>query len=81
MFSCFFLHLETVFIRNENTSIAFRLDQPLPFYQKALLAGFSGACGGFVGTPGDLVNVRMQNDVKVCSRVSIESDKIPEIFF
>ena len=35
------------------------------FYQKALLAGFSGFCGGVVGTPGDLVNVRMQNDVKL----------------
>uniref|UniRef100_A0A8R1HXN8 Mitochondrial dicarboxylate carrier n=1 Tax=Caenorhabditis japonica TaxID=281687 RepID=A0A8R1HXN8_CAEJA len=40
-------------------------DQPLPFYQKALLAGFAGACGGLVGTPGDLVNVRMQNDSKL----------------
>lgn len=40
-------------------------DQPLPFFQKVFLAGFSGALGGFVGTPGDLVNVRMQNDVKV----------------
>ncbi|GMR63076.1 hypothetical protein PMAYCL1PPCAC_33271, partial [Pristionchus mayeri] len=43
----------------------FPSDQPLPFYQKAFLAGVSGACGGFVGTPGDLVNVRMQNDVKL----------------
>ncbi|WKY14147.1 hypothetical protein Q1695_000026 [Nippostrongylus brasiliensis] len=43
----------------------FPSDHPLPFYQKALLAGVSGACGGFVGTPGDLVNVRMQNDVKL----------------
>lgn len=42
-------------------------DQALPFYQKALLAGVSGACGGLVGTPGDLINVRMQNDVKVSS--------------
>ena len=25
----------------------------------------SGFCGGLVGTPGDLVNVRMQNDVKL----------------
>ncbi|KAF1748169.1 hypothetical protein GCK72_024636 [Caenorhabditis remanei] len=40
-------------------------DKPLPFYQKALLAGFAGACGGIVGTPGDLVNVRMQNDSKL----------------
>lgn len=37
----------------------------LAFYQKALLAGVSGFCGGLVGTPGDLVNVRMQNDVKL----------------
>ncbi|XGW15906.1 hypothetical protein V3C99_001395 [Haemonchus contortus] len=43
----------------------FPSDSPLPFYQKAFLAGVSGACGGFVGTPGDLVNVRMQNDVKL----------------
>lgn len=30
-----------------------------------LLAGAAGAAGGFVGTPGDMVNVRMQNDVKL----------------
>lgn len=29
------------------------------------MAGISGACGGFIGTPGDMVNVRMQNDMKV----------------
>lgn len=37
----------------------------IAFWQKALLAGVSGFCGGIVGTPGDLVNVRMQNDVKL----------------
>ena len=37
----------------------------IPFYQKALIAGVSGAFGGFVGTPADMVNVRMQNDVKL----------------
>jgi len=37
----------------------------IPFYQKAFIAGFSGAVGGLVGTPGDLVNVRMQNDIKL----------------
>lgn len=37
----------------------------IPFYQKALIAGVSGACGGWVGTPGDMVNVRMQNDMKL----------------
>lgn len=40
-------------------------DRPLPFYQKTMLAMFAGAIGGFVGTPADLVNVRMQNDIKV----------------
>lgn len=37
----------------------------LPFYKRAVLAGFAGACGGFVGTPGDMINVRMQNDIKL----------------
>ncbi|OZC12582.1 hypothetical protein X798_00213 [Onchocerca flexuosa] len=37
----------------------------IPFYQKAAMAGISGACGGFVGTPGDMINVRMQNDMKL----------------
>jgi len=37
----------------------------VPFYQRVAMAGFAGACGGFVGTPGDMVNVRMQNDVKL----------------
>ena len=39
----------------------------IPFYQKALIAGLSGACGGWVGTPGDMVNVRMQNDMKLAA--------------
>lgn len=38
---------------------------PVPFYQRILIAGFAGACGGFIGTPGDMVNVRMQNDIKL----------------
>ncbi|CAL1686636.1 unnamed protein product [Lasius platythorax] len=40
-------------------------DRPLPFYQKLLLAGVSGATGGVFGTPGDVINVRMQNDIKL----------------
>ncbi|KAI6213713.1 hypothetical protein M3Y94_00183800 [Aphelenchoides besseyi] len=40
-------------------------DKAMPFYQKVMLAGFSGACGGIVGSPADLVNVRMQNDMKL----------------
>nr|KAF6457278.1 hypothetical protein HJG63_011794 [Rousettus aegyptiacus] len=38
---------------------------PLPFYQKVLLGSLSGCIGGFVGTPADMVNVRMQNDMKL----------------
>lgn len=35
------------------------------FTSKVLLAGTAGAIGGFVGVPADMVNVRMQNDVKL----------------
>ncbi|XP_072319237.1 mitochondrial dicarboxylate carrier [Eucyclogobius newberryi] len=38
---------------------------PMPFYQKVLLGAFGGFTGGFIGTPSDMVNVRMQNDVKL----------------
>ncbi|BFZ03041.1 hypothetical protein BsWGS_06080 [Bradybaena similaris] len=37
----------------------------MPFYEKVLLASVAGASGGLVGTPADLVNVRMQNDIKL----------------
>ncbi|KAL3188782.1 hypothetical protein MRX96_022280 [Rhipicephalus microplus] len=37
----------------------------MKFYQKVFVAGVAGATGGFVGTPADMVNVRMQNDVKL----------------
>ena len=37
----------------------------MAFHQKVLLAAVSGLCGGIVGTPADMVNVRMQNDVKL----------------
>ena len=35
------------------------------FMGKILLAGLAGTAGGLVGTPADMVNVRMQNDVKL----------------
>ncbi|XP_031417667.1 mitochondrial dicarboxylate carrier-like [Clupea harengus] len=38
---------------------------PMPFYQKVMLGAFGGFTGGFIGTPADMVNVRMQNDVKL----------------
>ncbi|XP_026747611.1 mitochondrial dicarboxylate carrier-like [Trichoplusia ni] len=37
----------------------------IPFYMSTIIAGIGGFAGGFVGNPGDLVNVRMQNDVKL----------------
>jgi len=37
----------------------------VPFSTRVVMAALGGACGGFVGTPGDMVNVRMQNDMKV----------------
>ena len=35
------------------------------FLERVMIAGVAGACGGLVGTPGDMINVRMQNDVKL----------------
>ncbi|CAH2037478.1 unnamed protein product, partial [Iphiclides podalirius] len=37
----------------------------ISFFTSAFLAGLGGFAGGFVGNPADLVNVRMQNDVKL----------------
>ncbi|XP_037030227.1 mitochondrial dicarboxylate carrier isoform X3 [Bradysia coprophila] len=41
------------------------LDSNAGFASKVLLAGTSGFIGGIIGTPADMVNVRMQNDVKL----------------
>lgn len=35
------------------------------FAAKVGIAAAAGAAGGFVGTPADMVNVRMQNDIKL----------------
>ncbi|KAJ6220883.1 hypothetical protein RDWZM_006695 [Blomia tropicalis] len=40
-------------------------DGNVPFYQRVILAGISGAAGGVVGSPADMINVRMQNDIKL----------------
>ncbi|OQR67338.1 mitochondrial dicarboxylate carrier-like [Tropilaelaps mercedesae] len=37
----------------------------MAFHEKVGLAAIAGASGGFVGTPADMVNVRMQNDMKL----------------
>lgn len=42
--------------------------QILPLYERMIIAAFSGAIGGLVGTPPDVVNVRMQNDIKLEER-------------
>uniref|UniRef100_A0A1B0CKR9 Mitochondrial dicarboxylate carrier n=1 Tax=Lutzomyia longipalpis TaxID=7200 RepID=A0A1B0CKR9_LUTLO len=41
------------------------IGQDSGFLAKITLAGSAGAAGGLVGTPADMVNVRMQNDVKL----------------
>lgn len=37
----------------------------VPFYQRVGIAALAGAAGGLVGTPADMINVRMQNDIKL----------------
>ncbi|XP_075231952.1 mitochondrial dicarboxylate carrier-like [Lycorma delicatula] len=39
--------------------------EPISFTMKVLMAAGAGAAGGLVGTPADMVNVRMQNDIKL----------------
>ena len=39
--------------------------EPISFLQRVAMAATAGACGGVVGTPGDMINVRMQNDIKL----------------
>ena len=39
--------------------------EPITFLQRIAMAAVAGACGGVVGTPGDMINVRMQNDIKL----------------
>ncbi|RMX46360.1 mitochondrial dicarboxylate carrier [Pocillopora verrucosa] len=43
-------------------------NEPLPFYQKVVIGSVSGFLGGIVGNPADMVNVRMQNDVKTLDK-------------
>lgn len=40
-----------------------------PFYKLFVIAALSGAVGGVVGAPADLVNVRMQNDIKLPTKL------------
>ncbi|XP_065899953.1 mitochondrial dicarboxylate carrier-like isoform X2 [Dysidea avara] len=39
--------------------------QPISLSVKLCMGAFAGACGGLVGCPPDLVNVRMQADIKL----------------
>ncbi|CAH8491165.1 unnamed protein product [Dicrocoelium dendriticum] len=38
---------------------------PMSFTESGLVACISGFCGGIVGNPADMINVRMQNDMKI----------------
>ena len=40
-------------------------NEPITFPMRLAMAGFSGAAGGVVGAPADMINVRMQNDIKL----------------
>lgn len=63
-FACYeiFKGMAEASARKKNPNAA-KID--IPFYQKILIAGLSGGLGGIIGTPADLVNVRMQNDSKL----------------
>ena len=39
--------------------------EPIPFTTRLGMAAVAGGCGGILGTPGDMINVRMQNDIKL----------------
>uniref|UniRef100_A0A1B6CW85 Mitochondrial dicarboxylate carrier n=1 Tax=Clastoptera arizonana TaxID=38151 RepID=A0A1B6CW85_9HEMI len=39
--------------------------EEISFSMRVGMAATAGAAGGFIGTPADLVNVRMQNDIKL----------------
>ena len=47
----------------------FKKGDKVPLIERILIATFSGTCGGIVGTPPDVVKIRMQNDVKLPGRV------------
>ena len=39
--------------------------EPISFTMRLGMAAVAGGCGGILGTPGDMINVRMQNDIKL----------------
>lgn len=39
--------------------------EAISFAERVGIAAAAGAAGGLVGTPADMVNVRMQNDIKL----------------
>lgn len=39
--------------------------EEITFPMRLTMAAVAGACGGVVGTPADIINVRMQNDIKI----------------
>lgn len=51
------------------------------FLAKIMLAGSAGAAGGLIGTPADMVNVRMQNDVKLPAELKRKCVIFYAVFF
>lgn len=53
----------------------------LPLHTRLMLAAVSGFAGGLVGMPADVVNVRMQNDIKLPKVFMRKSTKTKNAFF
>lgn len=54
-----------IYEKGKQIVAASRDDGKATFGQTCLLAALGGGIGGYIGVPTDLVNVRMQNDVKL----------------
>ena len=59
-----FIHLGTILQQVAKQRVAPQ-GESIPFAKRVAMAAFAGCCGGFIGTPGDMINVRMQNDIKL----------------
>ena len=47
--------------------------EKISLLERIAIATFSGTCGGIVGTPPDVVKIRMQNDVKLPGIINVEA--------
>ena len=46
--------------------------EKISLMERIAMATFSGTLGGMVGTPPDVVKIRMQNDVKLPSKINLD---------